>query len=62
MIEQAADLLIRPRARDDLGDAARFTAQYPEAIGELVDYLKIPVMSQVMCRGLFADEDNPMFR
>jgi acetolactate synthase-1/2/3 large subunit len=63
LIEQAADLLIQAKSPVMiLGDAARFTAQYPEAIGELVDYLKIPVMSQVMCRGLFADEDNPMFK
>ncbi len=63
LIEQAADLLIEAKSPVMiLGDAARFSAQYPEAIAELVDYLKIPVMSQVMCRGLFADESNPMFK
>ena len=34
-----------------------------EIIAELVDYLKIPVMSQTMPRGLFADEEkNPLFK
>jgi len=63
MVEKAADLLIGAKSPVIiLGDGARFSAQYGEAIPELVDYLKIPVMSQVMSRGLFADEANSLFK
>ncbi len=64
LVERAADLLVKAKKPAMiLGDGALFTARYGEAIPELVDYLKIPVMSQVMARGLFADEEkNPLFR
>jgi acetolactate synthase-1/2/3 large subunit len=63
LVEKAADLLINAKSPVMiLGDTARFSAQYGEAIAELVDYLKIPVMSQTMCRGLFSDETNPLFK
>lgn len=64
LIEKAADLLASAKSPAMvLGDTSRFSAQYGEAIAELVDYLKIPVMSQTMPRGLFADEEkNPLFK
>ncbi len=63
LIEKAADLLAAARTPVMvLGEGARFTARYGEAIAELSDYLKMPVMAQPMCRGLFADEEaNPLF-
>lgn len=63
LIDQAAQLLVNAeRPVLVIGDAARFSTQYGEAIPELVDYLKMPVMCQTMARGLFADETNPMFK
>ncbi|HZK84992.1 MAG TPA: thiamine pyrophosphate-binding protein [Desulfosporosinus sp.] len=63
LIDQAADLLVNAeRPVLVIGDTARFSTQYGEAIPELVDYLKMPVMCQTLARGLFADEANPMFK
>lgn len=64
LIGKAADLLAAASCPAMvLGDNARFSSQYGESITELVDYLKMPVMAQPMCRGLFADEEaNPLFR
>jgi acetolactate synthase-1/2/3 large subunit len=63
LVKQAADLLANAKCPVlILGDTARFSAQYPEAILELVDHLQIPVITQTMCRGLFAPETHPLFR
>lgn len=63
LIDQAAELLVKAeRPVLVIGDVARFSAQYGEAVSELVDYLKMPAMCQTLARGLFADEDNPMFK
>jgi acetolactate synthase-1/2/3 large subunit len=64
LVEEAAELLINAeRPVMIIGDIARFSAQYGEAVAELADYLKIPVMAQTMVRGLFANEEtNPLFK
>lgn len=63
LIDQAADLLVNAeRPVLVIGDVARFSTQYGEAIPELVDYLKMPVWCHTMARGLFADEANPLFK
>jgi acetolactate synthase-1/2/3 large subunit len=64
LIDKAADLLVNAKAPAMvIGDDARFSSQYGESVRELVDYLKIPVMVQVVSRGVFADEDtNPLFK
>lgn len=64
LIERAADLLLEAKTPMILiGDNARYSIQYGEAIAELSDYLKMPVAAQTMCRGMFADEtQNEMFR
>ncbi|MDD2556222.1 MAG: thiamine pyrophosphate-binding protein [Syntrophaceticus sp.] len=64
LIDKAADMLVAAeRPAMVIGDTARFSAQYGESIAELVNYLKIPVMTQTLPRGLFADEEtNPLFK
>jgi acetolactate synthase-1/2/3 large subunit len=64
LVEKAADMLIAAKSPAIVvGNAARYTAQYGEAIAELADYLKMPVMAQPAVRGLFADETkNPLFK
>lgn len=62
LVEQAAGLLAA--AKKPLliiGDTARFNTMYGEAVEELVNYLKIPVFTVTQTRGLFGDEDNPLF-
>lgn len=62
LIEKVADLLVKAeRPVMIIGDCARYYAQHGEAVAELVDYLKIPTMVQTVSRGVFADEDNPLF-
>jgi acetolactate synthase-1/2/3 large subunit len=63
LIDRAADLLIEAQKPMILiGDGARFSDRYGEAISELADYLKIPAAAQALSRGLFADETkNPLF-
>jgi acetolactate synthase-1/2/3 large subunit len=63
-VEAAADLLIAAqRPVMVVGEGARFSAQYGEAIPSLAEYLQMPVSVNTMCRGLFADEEtSPLFR
>lgn len=63
LVEEAAELLAEAeRPVIVIGSGARFSAAYGEAIPELADYLKSPVSVQMLCRGLFADEEtNPLF-
>ncbi|MDR0884898.1 MAG: thiamine pyrophosphate-binding protein [Clostridiales Family XIII bacterium] len=64
LIEQAAELIANAKQPAFVvGDAAIFSSEGGrEAFEELVDYLKIPVYATTMSRGLFGDEDNPLFR
>lgn len=64
LIEEAADLLLSAqRPVMMIGNDARFSSQYGEAIAELADYLQIPVAVLSMVQGVFADEElNPLFR
>ncbi len=64
LIEKAADLLISAQAPVMVvGETSRYSTKHGEAVEELANYLKIPVMSSVMARGLFADEaKNPLFK
>lgn len=62
-VKKAAELLVDAKKPVMvIGENARFSATYGEAIAELIDYLKIPTEVMTMSRGLFGDEDNPMFR
>lgn len=63
LINQAAELLAgAQRPVLVIGDLARFSADYGEAVAELVDYLTMPVWCFPNVRGLFADETNPLFK
>ena len=64
LVEEAANLLINAKAPLMLiGDTARFSAEPNAAVADLANYLKMPVNTQVMVRGLFADETaNPLFK
>jgi acetolactate synthase-1/2/3 large subunit len=64
LVEKAADMLISAKSPAMLiGGVARYTARYGEAIEELANYLKMPVLTQTTVRGLFADESvNPLFK
>jgi acetolactate synthase-1/2/3 large subunit len=63
LIEKAAQMLVDAKKPAMIvGDHARFCAGGGEAVRELSEYLKMPVMTQPMSRGLFADEEkNPLF-
>jgi acetolactate synthase-1/2/3 large subunit len=64
LIEQAAELLVSAKKPAlVIGNGARYSSQYGEAVEELVNYLQIPVLTYTMARGLFADETvNPLFK
>jgi acetolactate synthase I/II/III large subunit len=63
LVERAAQMLVEAKCPAMIvGDHARFSAGYGEAVLELAEYLKMPVMTQPMSRGLFAsEEDHPLF-
>ena len=63
LVEKAADLLIAAKKPAMiLGEAARFCAEYAQAVEELANYLKIPVLAMTTARGVFADESkNELF-
>jgi acetolactate synthase-1/2/3 large subunit len=64
LIVEAADLLLSARRPVMMiGNDARFSEQFGEAIAELADYLQIPVAVLSMAQGVFANEElNPLFR
>lgn len=63
LIDKAADLLIAAKKpMIVVGDQARFSARYGEAIAKLADYLNMPVGVVNGSRGWFAnEEENPSF-
>jgi len=63
LVEKAAQMLAEAKKPVMVvGDHARFSAGYGEAVLELSDYLKMPVLTQPMSRGLFAsEEEHPLF-
>jgi len=64
LIEEAADLLINAEAPALLlGNGSRYSLENAEDdIAELVEYLKLPVGSQELARGLIRDESvNPQY-
>jgi acetolactate synthase-1/2/3 large subunit len=64
LIEEAADALLKAeKPAMILGDQARFSNKYNEAVEELANYLKIPVYAMTSARGVFGDESkNELFR
>lgn len=65
LIEKAADMLINAEYPGlVLGNGARYSlGNGKDAVAELVEYLKIPVGVQELCRGLIADEmKNPQYK
>ncbi len=64
LIVEAADLLLSAqRPVMMIGNDARFSTQYGEAIAELADYMQIPVAVLSLAQGVLANEElNPLFR
>lgn len=62
-IKKAAELLAKAKKPVCvIGDSARFSSDDNGAVKELVNFLKMPVWIVNMARGLFADEDEPLFK